>query len=97
MGIRKVNLNELKGSLNQRGRVRYQNDELKNAFVDLLATGEAFIWDDAKVEGKTEKAQKASKGKWRNRAVSVFTSLNSEEKISVQWTTENEMVISLHA
>lgn len=96
-GVRKVNLSELQGNLSRRGRERYDNPVLKEALLEMLTDGQPIIWDEAVPEGKTEKAFGASKAKWRNRAVSVFDSLNSGKKISVQWTTENEMVISLKA
>lgn len=96
MGIRKVNLNDLQGSLTQRGRERYENDELKNALIELLETGESFIWEDAIVEGNDEKSITASKMKWRNRAVSVFKSITTDEKLTIRWTNENEMFVMLN-
>lgn len=95
MSIRKVNLSDLAGSLSQRGRERYKNDELKQALETMLEDGQPFIWETAKVTGKNDNEVSASKAKWRSRAVSVFESLNSEQGISVRWTDQNEMVIIL--
>lgn len=95
MSIRKVNLSDLAGSLSQRGRERYKDNELLQALTEMLADGEPFIWDTAVVTGKTDTEVSASKAKWRSRAVSVFESLNSEKNISIRWTDQNEMVIIL--
>lgn len=96
-GIRKVNLSDIQGSLSKRGRERYSNPELAEALRNLLATGEAFIWEDAQPEGDTKEKHNASKAKWRNRATSVFETLNSTATVSIQWTTNDEMVISIKA
>lgn len=103
-GIRKVNLSQLQGSLSQRGRERYSNPELKEALLEAIQAetkdDKSFIWEEAVVEGKTEKALTASKAKWRSRAVSVFDTFSDLEKngqkVTIQWTTDtNEMVISV--
>lgn len=101
-GIRKVNLSDLQGSLSQRGRERYSNPELKDALLEAIQAetkdDKSFIWEEAVVEGKTEKALTASKAKWRSRAVSVFDSITDHkgQKVTIQWTTDtNEMVISV--
>lgn len=96
MGIRKVNLSDLAGSLSQRGRDRYTDPELHEAFVEAIGDGgSSFIWETAVIEGKTEKAKKASQAKWRNRAVSVFTAIAESEgmKLSVRWTVDNECLL----
>ena len=93
MGIRKVNLNDLKGSLSQRGRSRFEDEELATALLEMLEDNEPVIWESAQVEGTTEKQRTASKMKWRNRANSVFNALESGTKISIRWTTDDEMVI----
>lgn len=93
MGIRKVNLSDLKGSLSQRGRDRYENADLKEALLEAIVDGEAVIWDDAQVEGNNEKKRTASKMKWRNRAVSVFSTIETECTLTVRWTTEDECVL----
>ena len=98
-GIIKVNLSDLQGSLSQRGRERYSNPELKEALLEAINSDDkSFIWGEAVVEGKTEKAITASKAKWRSRAVSVFDSIaeNNGQKVSIQWTNDdNRMVISV--
>jgi len=94
-GTKKVNLEALKGSLSKRGRARYNDPLLLQSFMDMLRDGEPFIWLDAVVEGSTETDIANAKAMWRARAVSVFRSLNSDRKVSIQWTTDNEMVITL--
>lgn len=94
-GIRKVNLSDLAGSLNQRGRERYNDPELAQAMRDLLADGQPFIWEAVTVTGKTDKARIASKAKWRNRAKSVMASQNEDVKLHIRWTIHDEMVIAL--
>lgn len=101
-GIIKVNLSDLQGSLSQRGRERYSNPMLKDALLEAIQANskddKSFIWGEAVVEGKTEKAITASKAKWRSRAVSVFESIteNNGQKVSIQWTlNDNRMVISV--
>jgi hypothetical protein len=94
-GTKKVNLQAIQGSLNKRGRERFHDPILAESFKEMLTDGEAFIWLDAMPVGKTPTEIANSRAMWRARAVSVFKSLNSGKKITVQWTTENEMVISL--
>lgn len=94
-GTKKVNLEALKGSLSKRGRARYSDPVLLQSFTELLQDGEPFIWLDAVVEGSTDTEVANNKAMWRARAVSVFRSLNSDRKVTIQWTTENEMVIAL--
>lgn len=99
-GVRKVNLSELKGSLSSRGRTRFADDELSSALVEALSDGEPFIWETAQVTGKTDKQLNACRAKWRNRATSVFDQLpeadTANHKLRVQWTTENEMVLTVY-
>lgn len=99
MAIRSnINLSELKGSLSSRGRERYNDPELLQAFQDLVAgLTENVVMDDLfKVTPKTtDKAITNERAKWRNRAVSVFESLGTNQKISVSWSDEHEMVIVL--
>jgi hypothetical protein len=97
-GIVKVNLNDLKGSLSSRGRERYHDDELAQAFRDAMNDGESFVWVTAKVEGKTDKQVTASKAKWRSRAVSVFSGLDGtgDHKVRIQWTDDNKMVVTVY-
>lgn len=95
MPIRKVNLSEIQNSLSQRGRGSFEDAELLEAMKELVETGEPFIWESVEITGKTDKEISSSKAKWRHRAVSVFDSLNSGEKISVRFTDQNEMVILL--
>lgn len=96
MGIRKVNLSDLQGSLSKKGRDRYADPILRDALLAMMSDGEPFIWEDAVVTGKTEKQVTASKAKWRSRAVSVFKSLglDDDKSITIRWTTDDEMVIA---
>jgi hypothetical protein len=94
MSTRKVNLSDLKGSLSKKGKPRYENSELLQAFKDMLEDGEPFIWESVELEGETVAEVDACKAKWRNRATSVFATLDSEIAISIVWTTDtHEMVI----
>ncbi len=97
MAVRKVNLSELKGSLNKRGRGRFEDPELREALAIMLQDGEPVVYDELfTVNAKTtEHAIGNEKAKWRNRAVSVFESLESGRKVSVTWTDAFEMIISL--
>lgn len=96
--IRKVNLNDLQGMLSKRGRERYANPELLEAFREALTDGESFIWEEAVVTGKNDKEVTASKAKWRSRAISVFTSMNiATHKVTIGWTKDNEMVVTVLA
>lgn len=96
--IRKVNLNDIQGSLSKRGRERYRNPELMEAFREALTDGESFVWEEAVVTGKTDKEVTASKAKWRSRAMSVFTSMNiASHKVTIGWTVTNEMVVTVLA
>lgn len=97
MGVKKVNLSELKGSLNKRGRGRFEDPELKQAMEQMLIDGEPIVYDELfTVTAKTtEKQIDNQHAKWRNRAVSVFTSLGTDHKVSIAWTDEHEMIISL--
>lgn len=96
-GVRKVNLNDLKGTMSKRGRARYVNPVLLDALREMLVDKEPICWDEAIVSGKTEKQVTASKAKWRQRAISVFEQLDADESvgISIGWTTENEMIITI--
>lgn len=98
-GIRKVNLSDLSGSLSKRGRERYTDPELQSALVDAMSDGESFIWDTAVVSGKTDKALTASKAMWRSRAMSVFTGIagNETQRLRIQWTDANEMVLTVYS
>lgn len=95
MGIKKINLQDLSAKLAPRGRDPYQDGELLEAFMEMLEDGEPFQWESAVIEGKNEKEITASKAKWRNRAVSVFSQIETDEKISVHFGTENELFILL--
>lgn len=96
-GVRKVNLSDLQGKLSQRGRARFTDDELLSALKQAVIDGESLIWETAVIESTTEKEKESERQKWRNRAVSVFETLNAEnKKIRVQWTSDNEMVITVY-
>ena len=99
MPVRKVNLGELKGTLNKRGRGRYTDPDLKEALIVMLEDGEPIVYDELfTVTSKTtDKQIDNEQAKWRNRAVSVFESIEASvgHKLSITWTTEQEMVISL--
>ena len=99
MPVRKVNLSELKGTLNKRGRGRYEDPELKEALIIMLQDGEPLVYDELfTVTSKTtNKEIDNQQAKWRNRAVSVFESIEASAgfKLSITWTDEQEMVITL--
>jgi hypothetical protein len=102
MGIRKVDLSALAGELSHKGRSRFMDDELLSALRDAIDNGgDLFVWETAKVTGKTETERDASRAKWRNRATSVFAQLpedtTSAYKVKVQWTkTNDEMVLTVY-
>lgn len=100
MAIRTINLSELQGELNKRGRDRYENAELKE-MCELLINGEIphIVWDELfTVTAKTSEKEVANlHAKWRNRAVSVFDSIESGKKASITWSDAHEMVITLAA
>lgn len=97
-GIQKVNLNDLQGQLNKRGRERFQDPELAEAFVEMLKDNGAFIWATAVPTGNDDKSLTSSKMKWRSRAVSVFNglpeSVRGTKTITIAWTKDDRMVIS---
>lgn len=96
-GVRKVNLADIQGKLNKRGRERFHDDELAEALRESMKDGESFIWETAVVTGKTDKAVNASKAKWRSRAVSVFNGLGfNGYAVRVQWTQDNEMLVTVY-
>jgi hypothetical protein len=99
MPVRKVNLGELKGTLNKRGRGRYEDPELKEALIIMLQDGEPLVYDELfTVTSKTtNKEIDNQQAKWRNRAVSVFESIEASAgfKLSITWSDAQEMVISL--
>lgn len=98
MALRTVNLSDLKGTLNKRGRGRYENADLLALYADLLA-GKIpnIVWDELfTVNAKTTDKEVVNlHAKWRNRAVSVFAQTGSDKKISITWTDKHEMVIVL--
>ena len=95
-GIQKVNLSDLAGSLSKRGRERFSDPDLLEAFRESLPDGASFIWTDAVVDTSTDKALNASKAKWRSRAVSVFRSLGvTTHKVTIQWTDDHRMVVTV--
>jgi hypothetical protein len=99
MAVRKVNLSELKGTLNKRGRGRYEDPELKALLIEMLIDGEPLVYDELFIvtSKTTNKQIDNEQAKWRNRAVSVFESIKESEghKLSITWTDEQEMIISL--
>lgn len=93
---KKVNLGELKGQLNKRGRSRYNDPEVRAHMETLLATGEPVAYGglyDATDLSETEIVN--IRAKWRNRFTSVVASIDPNRKVSVHWTTEHEVVITL--
>lgn len=93
MGIRKVDLSALAGELSQRGRSRFQDPELHEALVAMVDDREPIAWDTAVVKGKNETEVEASKAMWRNRATSVFSTIETDMEITIRWTKANLMVI----
>jgi hypothetical protein len=92
-GIRKVDLSELAGELSQRGRSRYEDPELHEALLAMIADREPIAWDTAVVKGNSETEIEASKAMWRNRASSVFATIDTDMEITIRWTKSNLMVI----
>jgi hypothetical protein len=93
MANRKVSLKEIQKQMKGRGRDKFSDPELEKDLKGLKV-GEAIVWEQAKVDTtKTQKVQNREKAKHRNRAVSVGESAGVE--ISVGWTEEGEMVITL--
>lgn len=101
-GIRKVNLNDLQGSLSKRGRDAFHDAILEDALIELL-NGEgnenAFIWDDGFVApNATDKEKTKLQAKFRSRANSVVKQIaqksGKEFAITVQYTNDGQMVIS---
>lgn len=93
-----INLNDLKGSVNKRGRDRYENAELTELFKSLCDGKIPFVvWDELfKVDKNTTQKEITNQhAKWRNRAVSVFEAMNTDKKVSIHWTDQHEMVIQL--
>ena len=94
MTTRKVNLSDLQGSLSKKGKPRYENELLLQAFREMLVDNTPIVWEEAKVIGSTDDEVNACKAKWRNRATSVFATLDSKVTITISWTNDtNEMVI----
>lgn len=93
-----INLSDLKGNLSSRGRSRYENPELAEMLTQLV-NGEIqhVVWDDLfTVNAKTtEKEITNQHAKWRNRASSVFASLNTDKVLTISWTDAHEMVIQI--
>lgn len=101
-GTRKVNLNDLRGSLSKRGREPFFDAELKAALEDLL-NGEgnenAFIWNDGFVNPNAkDEEQTRLKAKFRSRANSIVQQIaettNKEFAITIQYSDAGDMVIS---
>lgn len=101
-GIRKVNLSDLQGKLNKRGRESFHDDELKASLMELLNSensDEAFIWVDGFVDPTLkEKAKVTLSAKFRNRVTSVAKQITNETgkalAITVRYTRDGEMVVS---
>lgn len=93
-----INLSDLKGSVSKRGRDRYENAELAELLTQLANGALPFvIWDElySVTKTTTEKVITNERAKWRNRACSVFDSLNTDKKVSIHWTDAHEMVITI--
>lgn len=101
-GIRKVNLNDLKGSLSKRGRDPFFDADLKAAFEELAddETNEmVLVWDDGFVDpNKNDDEQSRLKAKFRQRANSIVQQVVEEKKknfaITIRYTDGGEMVIT---
>lgn len=102
---RKINLSELKGTVSPRGRKPYTDEALVQYLTEMVQDGEGFgldapyeVTDDMrKGTPRGVKAQNRERAKWRNRIVSVWTSTLGRDKgeITVGWTSEHEVTVSL--
>lgn len=94
---KKVSIDQLKGTLGRRGRHRYQNPEMLEMLKEMVQTGEPLALAELfTVTAKTTETEITNaKATWRNRASSLFDSLNTGKKISISWTDKHEMVIFL--
>lgn len=93
----KVNLNDIKAQLVKRGRDAYQNEELEAELtaLDPDTEGDAFLFPEATFEGDTStEAYINHKNLWRNRVQGMADRLEIG-KLSVNWTIQGEMVVSL--
>lgn len=95
-GNKKVNLKAMQNKIAKKGKPSYKNEALASDLLTLdpSVEGDAIIWAEATVNVTADqKAVNAEKMKWRQRAISVAESHNLT--ISVNWTLDGEMIISL--
>lgn len=94
----KVNLRDIQAKLVKRGRDPYTNPELDNELLALTSDeGDAFIFEPAQGNPSAEDYVN-HKNQWRNRVSSVAERLGIPDgSLSIQWTTEGEMVVSYKA
>lgn len=94
----KVNLKDIQSRLVKRGRDAYENPELSAELMALTPTeGDAFIFEPAQGD-PTADDYTNHKNLWRNRVSSVAERLGIPDgALSIQWTTDGEMVVSYKA
>lgn len=97
-GIQKVNLEDLQGQINKRGRQAFHDEMLKTALADLFADSDpksGVIWDDGFVDpNMNEKDQTKVQAKFRSRAVSVAKQINKDFAVTVQYLKDGRMLIT---
>lgn len=101
-GIRKINLSDIQGELNKRGREAFHDQDLKDSLTELMNSNdsdEAIVWDKGFVDPVLKDKQKTTlAAKFRNRANSVAKQIaletNKEFAITVRYTVDGQMVIS---
>lgn len=100
--IRKVNLSDIQGELNKRGREAFHNQDLKDSLIELMNSensDEAIVWEEGFVNPNLKEKQKTNlAAKFRNRVVSVTKQIaqetNKEFAVTIRYTVNGQMVIS---
>lgn len=95
----KVNLRDIQARLVKRGRDAYENEALVAELLglDLNDEHDAFLFTEATFDGDTAGDDYVNhKNAWRNRVSSLALRVLPEgTKISVQWTLDGEMIVSV--
>jgi hypothetical protein len=90
---KKINLNEV-SNLVKRGREGYNDPELVADILALDASieGDAFMFETATGDPSDDEFVN-HKNTWRNRVAKCAE--QAEREVSIHWTTEGEMIVSL--
>ena len=90
---KKINLNEVT-NLVKRGRGEYENPDLVADILALDASidGDAFVFELATGDPSDDEFVN-HKNTWRNRVAKCAE--QADREVSIHWTTEGEMVVSL--